>query len=96
MLEYILWVVVVASVVTSIIRACNIGFQKETYIISVLTHIPLIYKSYTLGSTQMMVLEMFYLLIAVFGIYRWSKSKPQKSQIKSLKETCLDKVKKVE
>ena len=74
-LGIILWICVAFSIFTTTIRALNIGFQKETYILSSLTYIPLIYDAWLSNSNQNFVLNGFYLLISLLAVYRWSKFK---------------------
>lgn len=71
MLDTLLWISVIISIITSIIRALNIGFQKETYILSSLAHVPILYDLWYTGSNQAIVLNLFYLLIGLMGVYRW-------------------------
>jgi len=68
------WIAVIISILTSIVRASNIGYQKYTYILSSLSCLMLIYNAYQLNSMQLMFLQSFHALIGAFGIYRWSKT----------------------
>lgn len=74
-LDNILWVAAIGAIFGSIFRALNLGFQKETYIITAFAQLPLIYREFNSGSYQMILLNIFYLIIAFIGIWRWTKNK---------------------
>lgn len=69
------WIAVSISILTSIVRALNIGFQKYTYILSSLASIMLIYNAYQLNSNQLIFLNTFHGLISLMGVYRWHHKK---------------------
>lgn len=77
-LEFVLWLSVVISITTSIMRAANIGYQKESYFFSVLASIPMVYDAIYSGSRQSQVLNIFYMIISVFGMIRWMKEGDKK------------------
>ena len=70
-----LWLGTFISIITSIVRALNIGYQKEMYILSSLSCLPLIYNSYQMNSNQLIILNVFYLIIALMGVYKWTNIK---------------------
>jgi hypothetical protein len=72
MFEELLWISVVISIITSVIRASNIGFQKFSYILTSFGMLFITYDAFCNGSAQAFVLQVFYLLISLFGVYRWS------------------------
>lgn len=74
--DIISWIGIIISVSTSVVRAANIGYLYQTYILSSMSSILLGYHAYTLGSRQLVILNCFHLLIGLMGIYRWTKQKP--------------------
>ena len=70
-LDYLLWGSLVISIITSLMRAANIGFQRETYAFAALSLLPIIYDAWFTGSIQLILYNIFHLLVAVFGAYRW-------------------------
>ena len=80
MLELILWLSVFVSVGTSIIRALNIGYQQQTYILSAIFQVPLIYHAYLNNSNQLIMLNVFYTLISSMGAYRWTFNEKQENK----------------
>lgn len=66
------WIATIISISTSLVRAANIGYLWHTYIMSSLSSLLLVYHAYSLGSSQLIVLNSFHLLISLFGIYRWT------------------------
>ena len=75
------WIGMILSVSTSITRAANIGYQAYSYIFSAISCVLLAYNGYVLGSTQMIILYIFHLLINLVGIYRWSKKDKNNKKI---------------
>lgn len=75
LIDIISWLGLILSVSTSILRALNIGYQKQSYIFSAISCILLAYNGYILGSTQMVLLYIFHFIINLTGIYRWQKNK---------------------
>lgn len=71
MLQYLLWTSLVVSIATSMARAANIGFQRETYALTALSLLPIIYDVSFTGSIQVVLFNVFHLGVALFGIYRW-------------------------
>lgn len=65
------WIGTVISILASIIRALNVGYYMQTYIMSGISNIILIYNAYKLKSNQFMILNVFHLLICLIGIYNW-------------------------
>lgn len=74
LVDIITWLGILISISTSIVRAINIGYQKHTYVLSALSNIVLLYNAYNLGSSQLIILNIFHLTISVAGIYRWRKN----------------------
>jgi uncharacterized membrane protein len=72
-LDYLLWGSLIISIITSLVRAANIGFQRETYALTVLSLLPIIYDVSFTGSIQVIMFNVFHLLVAIFGTYRWWK-----------------------
>lgn len=68
--DIISWIAIIISVSTSIVRAIDIGYQWHTYVLSSVSNVLLIYNAYCLGSSQLIVLNIFYMLISFVGIYR--------------------------
>ncbi len=75
-----MWAVVFVSVVNSLVKALNIGYQQETYVLSSLIYLPLIYNGYIMGSNPSVVLNGVYFLTALLGIYRHSEDRRTKKK----------------
>jgi len=73
MFGIILWLSVLISITTAVMRAANIGYQKESYYASTIAAIPMVYDAWMTGSTQAIVLNVFYLAIGVMGVVRWMR-----------------------
>lgn len=71
MLQYLLWASLAVSIATSMARAANIGFQRETYALTALSLLPIIYDVSFTGSTQVILFNVFHFGVALFGTYRW-------------------------
>jgi hypothetical protein len=71
MLDNLLWASLVISVLTSLARAANIGFQRETYALTIVSLLPIIYDVAQTGSIQVILFNVFHLMVAIFGTYRW-------------------------
>lgn len=71
--EIISWLGMVLSITASIIRALNIGYYKQTYMMSFISSAILVYNAYHLKSIQLIILNTFHLFICMTGIYNWSK-----------------------
>jgi len=76
--DIISWVAIIISVSTSIVRAIDIGYQWHTYVLSSICNVLLIYNAYCLGSNQLIVLNIFYMLVSFVGIYRRHNEKINK------------------
>ena len=61
------WVASFIAITTSSFRAFNLGYQAESYILSIFTYI--IFMKYAEKKTQK-ILNLFYILTAVIGVYR--------------------------
>lgn len=72
--DIISWIGIIISISTSLVKAFNIGYMNYTFIFSSLANVLLIYNAYTLGSTQMIIMYTFHLLISLTGVYRWTKN----------------------
>jgi hypothetical protein len=81
-IECLLWGSIVISITTSLVRATNIGFQRETYILSAISLIPIIYDIWFTGSNQVILYNILHILIALFGAYRhrWGVSAYRESR----------------
>ncbi len=66
------WIGTFVSILASVIRALNVGYYMQTYIMSSISNVILIYNAYKLKSNQLMVLNSFHLLICLIGIYNWT------------------------
>lgn len=64
------WLASIIAVISSTFRAFNLGYQKESYIISIFAYIIFIY--YAEKQSQMMM-NIFYILTSIVGVWRWSK-----------------------
>lgn len=62
------WIAMVISIGCSIFRACNLGYQGWTYLISIGTY--LIFIIHATKNSQL-TLNIFYIATSLMGAYRW-------------------------
>jgi len=62
------WIASFIAISTSTFRAFNLGYQAESYIISIFTYI--VFMIYVEKKTQK-ILNVFYILTAIIGAYRY-------------------------
>jgi len=67
---FIEWLASIIAITTSTFRAFNLGYQKESYIISIISYI--IFMIYAQKNSQI-VLNLFYILTAIIGSYRYKQ-----------------------
>ena len=67
----LLWLSSFFAIVASTFRSFNLGYQRESYLLTALTQIPIIYREVKLKSKEMILLNLFYLFGALIGVYRW-------------------------
>ena len=70
LLDGILWFCTIVSIVSTFFKASNIGFTRELYAVSAICYVVFMYQAVVLGNLQQVVLQLFYALIAFFGVYR--------------------------
>ena len=70
-MNLITYIPICISIGSSVIRACNIGYQKETYLLSAIANFILIFYQYTLGSIPNILMNLFHMFISLWGFYRW-------------------------
>lgn len=78
MSQAIMWGSVVASVGASVVKAMNIGYQREAYIVSAASGLPFILESLSASSYHNVIKNTFFFTISVFGAVRY-KTKPDKT-----------------
>ena len=62
------WIAFLIAITTSTFRALNLGYQAESYLISIVAYTIFIF--YSEKKTQK-VLNIFYIITALFGAYRY-------------------------
>lgn len=67
------WCGFVIGVSASVWRSFNMGYVKETYILSSISHLPIIYNSYLNNNLNVVIRNMFYTLTSIVGYIRWLK-----------------------
>ncbi len=67
------WGGFVIGVMASVWRSFNMGYVKETYILSSFSHLPIIYNSYVNYNLNVMVRNIFYTLTSIIGYIRWAR-----------------------
>ena len=78
---FYLWLPSLLAVVASTFRSFNWGYQRESYVLSALAQIPFIYREIQLRSISMVMLNTFYLIGALIGVYRWWNDEVEKIKI---------------
>ena len=69
-LDGILWFCTIVSILSTFLKASNIGYTCELYAISAICYLAFMYQAIVLGNFQQIILQLFYALIAFFGVYR--------------------------
>ena len=69
------WGGFVIGVSASVWRSFNMGYVKQTYILSSISHLPIIYNGYLNNNLNVMIRNMFYTLTSIIGYIRWLKVK---------------------
>ena len=67
----LLWTVSIFMMISSSFRSWNIGYQKETYILSTLCQLPILYNAWSKNDRRVMMTNCFYFANGLFAIYRW-------------------------
>ncbi len=62
------WLASIIAVLTSTFRAFNLGYQGESYIISIFSYI--VFIIYSQKQSQV-ILNAFYIITALIGTWRW-------------------------
>jgi hypothetical protein len=62
------WIATWVSIACSVFRALNLGYQGWVYLVSVATYITFICFA---TKRSQVVLNVFYIVTAVIGAYRW-------------------------
>ena len=71
------WGGFVIGVMASVWRSFNMGYVKETYVLSSVSHVPIIYNSYINNNSNVMIRNIFYTLTSIVGYIRWAKKTQQ-------------------
>ena len=79
-----IWIPTIFSILASTFRSLNWGYQKESYMVSVLCCIPFLYENIQKANKHQAVMNGFYMITASIGAYRWSLKKEEKSSLKKL------------
>ena len=66
----LLWIATCISIFSSIVRALDIGYSIEMYILSCIAQICLIYESFQIMHIQQVTLNCFYLAISLLGLFK--------------------------
>lgn len=67
---FIEWLASFIAITTSTFRALNLGYQKESYIFSIFSYVIFMYYS---QKRSQVILNLFYILTAIIGTYRYKK-----------------------
>lgn len=67
---FIEWLASFIAITTSTFRAFNLGYQKESYVISIFSYTIFMYYS---EKRSQVILNLFYILTAMIGTYRYKK-----------------------
>jgi len=62
------WAASIIAVITSSFRAFNLGYQSESYLVSIFTYI--VFMNYAEKKTQK-ILNLFYIFTSLAGVYRY-------------------------
>lgn len=66
-----MWVATVAIVISSTLRALRIGHVRDTYYMAILCYIYFGVDAWQRGEEQQVILNIFYVIVSLLGIYRW-------------------------
>lgn len=66
------WFGFAIGVSASVWRSFNMGYVKETYILSSISHLPIIYNSYISDNWNVAIRNIFYTITSVVGYVRWA------------------------
>ena len=67
----LLWANTFLLIIASTFRAWNLGFHKESYIVSCVCQFPLLYSAYVRSDFNGLLLNGFYVFSSMIAIYRW-------------------------
>ena len=73
MFDYLCMLSALILAVMTVVRAANVGFQKESYAISAIAYVPICYKMFLLQSNDMFILHIFYFVISIWAYFRWKE-----------------------
>ena len=69
-----MWVTTLTMMTGSLFRSWNLGYQFQSYVVTALCQIPLIYDAIAIKKDRkMMLLNLFYFVSSFIAVYRWSK-----------------------
>ena len=71
------WLASIIAIATSTFRSFNLGYQRESYIISIFSCIVFIIYSEKQSQT---ILNSFYILTSLIGAWRWNNVKKEKTK----------------
>ena len=68
-----IWVATAAVIISSTLRALRIGHVRDTYYMAILCYMYFGVDAYHHQDTQQVVLNTFYVIVSLVGIYRWQE-----------------------
>lgn len=69
---FIEWISVIILMLVSLCRSWNIGYQKESYMISTIFQTVLVLKAIRVRDYQLLMMNIFYTVNGCIAVYRWS------------------------
>lgn len=72
-MHHLEWLATALAVIASTFRAFNWGYQRESYIVTVVVQILFTYWAWTKENMQLVVLNLFYMITALVGAYSFSR-----------------------
>ena len=73
------WIASFIAVGSSTFRSFNFGYQRESYIISIFSYIVFIFYA---EKQSQIIMNIFYILTALVGAWRWSSKANKNSKTK--------------
>lgn len=70
-IEWIMLINTLVLIIASTFRSWNLGFTKESYLVSGICQIPLVIESIRSKNLNRIVLNIFYLCNSIIAVTRW-------------------------